>query len=362
MAILDVVEYLDPIGDVLAARVPEHGSGEFRLGSQCVVRDGQLALFCVDGKALDTLGPGRHTLTSNNIPLLVDLLSIPFGGRSPFRADVYFVNLHQMTDLRWGTAQPVPVRDQQFGVVRIRAFGTYIIQVDNPSQFVTTVVGTRGRFTRTDIEDQLRSMIITRLTDTMAELMTNNNLSVIDLATQYNELSSAVGESLWDDFSSLGVRLVRFYINTVSVPEEVEKMIDKSSGVQALGGMDSFTRFKAAEALGDAARAGGDNMAGAGVGLGAGLQLGQILGGALNQQNMQQPQQQPAPQQQQPAPQAPQTTPLAAGGGGGGGGLTREQIEQAIDTLDMRFSMGEISEDNYNRLMQKWQSRLKDMG
>jgi membrane protease subunit (stomatin/prohibitin family) len=366
MAILDVVEFLDPVGDVLAARVPEHGSGEFRLGSQCIVRDGQVALFCVDGRALDSLEPGRHTLSSNNIPLLVDLLSIPFGGRSPFRADVYFVNLHQMTDLRWGTSQPIPVRDPQFGVVRLRAFGTYIIQVENSGHFVTTVVGTRGRFTRGDIEDQLRSIIVTRLADTLAEMMNQQKLSVIDLASEYNEISSAVGESLWDDFSGLGLRLVRFYVNTISVPEEVEKMMDKSAGVNVFGGMDGYTRFKAAEALGDAAKAGGDNIAGAGVGLGAGMQLGSILGNALHgQQQQQSPQQQqqqppqPAPQQQPPQPATGETQKLSSGGGGG---LTRDQIMQAIDSLDMRFSMGEISEDNYNRLVQKWQQRLREMG
>ncbi len=362
MAVLDVVEYLDPIGDVLAARVPEHGSGEFRLGSQCIVRDGQVALFCVDGRAMDSLEPGRHMLSSYNIPLLVDFLSIPFGGKSPFRADVYFVNLHQMTDLRWGTAQPIPVRDPQFGLVRLRAFGTYIMQVENSGQFITRVVGTRGRYTRNDIENQLRSIIVTRLTDSLAEMMAKQQLSVLDLASEYNEISAAAGEAVFDDFSSLGLRLVQFYVNTISVPEEVEKRMDQASGVQVFGGMDSYTRFKAAEALGDAAKAGGDNIAGAGVGLGAGLQLGQILGGALGQQNAPQTPVQPQqPQQQAPvAPQAPATTPLA--GGAVGGGPTREQIQAAVDNLDLRFSMGEISEDNYNRLMQKWQQRLQEMG
>lgn len=356
MAILDVVEFLDPVGDVLAARVPEHGSGEFRFGSQCIVRDGQVALFCRDGRALDSFEPGRHTLTSYNLPLLTDLLSIPFGGRSPFRADVYFVNLHQMTDLRWGTPQPLPVRDPQFGVVRLRAFGTYIIQVENSAQFVTTVVGTRGRYTRADIEDQLRSIILTRLADSLAELMAQQQLSVADLATQYNEISSTVGEAVWDDFTALGLRLARFYVNTITLPEEVERQIDQASGVQAFGGIDNYTRFKAAEALGDAARAGGDNLTGAGVGLGAGMQLGHIMGGALGQPTQQQqPVQQPV---QQPQPQAAAAVPAATGGGGA---LTREQIQQAIDALDMRFSLGEISEDNYNRLMQKWQQRLQEM-
>jgi membrane protease subunit (stomatin/prohibitin family) len=258
------------------------------------------------------------------------------------------------------------VRDPQFGVVRLRAFGTYIVQVENSGHFVTTVVGTRGRFTRGDIEDQLRSIIVTRLADTLAEMMGQQKLSVIDLASEYNEISSAIGEALWDDFSNLGLRLVRFYVNTISVPEEVEKMIDKSAGVNVFGGMEGYTRYKAAEALGDAAKAGGDNIAGAGVGLGAGMQLGSILGSALQgqqqqQQQPQQPQQAPQqPQQQQPA--TGQTQKLAPESGGAGGGITRDQIMQAIDSLDMRFSMGEISETNYNRLVQKWQQRLREMG
>lgn len=362
MAVLDVVEFLDPIGDILAARVPENGSGEFRLGSQCIVRDGQVALFCRDGRVYDSFEPGRHTLTSYNLPLLTNLLSIPFGGKSPFRADVYYVNMTQITDLRWGTPQPVPVRDPQFGVVRLRAFGTYIMQVANSGQFVTTVVGTRGRFTRNDIEDQLRSVIMTRLADGLAQLMSERNLSVVDLAAEYNEISSEVGEAVQDDFAALGLRLLRFYVNTITLPEEVEQQIDRASGVQAFGGIDGYTRFKAAEALGDAARAGGDNLTGAGVGLGAGMQLGNLLGGALGQ-NMQPPQQQQPPQQPQQQPPLPSQEQMAGGAAaaGAGGGISRAQIEQAIDNLDLRFSMGEISEDNYNRLMQKWQQRLAEL-
>jgi membrane protease subunit (stomatin/prohibitin family) len=292
MALLDLVEYLDPTGNILAARVPPDGSGELRLGSQCVVREGQLAFFARDGRFLDMLIPGRHTLTTANIPLLVDFIKLPFGNKSPFRADVYYVSLQQHTDLKWGTPQPIPMRDAQFGMVRLRAFGTYIAQVAEPRKLLTSVVGTRGRFTVQDLEEQLRSSIIARVADVLAERMRERKLSVLDLATEYDELSEMAHEALKKDFAGLGMELTRFYINTISVPEELERRFDQIGGVAAMGGMDDYTRFKAAEALQDAARSGGNNLAGAGVGLGVGVNLGAIMGQALT----------PTLQPQQPAP------------------------------------------------------------
>ena len=298
MALLDLVEYLDSTGNVLAARVPPDGSGELRLGSQCVVREGQLAFFARDGRFLDMLIPGRHTLTSANIPLLIDLLKLPFGNKSPFRADVYYVSLHQHTDLKWGTPQPIPMRDSQFGMVRIRAFGTYIVQVAEPRKLLTAVVGTRGRYTIQDVEEQLRSSIIARVADVIAEWMRERKLSVIDLATEYDELSEAAHAALKKDFAALGLELTRFYINTITIPEELERRLDQVGGVAAMGGLDGYTRFKAAEALQDAAQSGGNSLAGAGVGLGAGMNLGALMGSALT------PAAQPSP-----APAAPQTKP-----------------------------------------------------
>ncbi len=300
MALLDLVEYLDPTGNVLAARVPPEGSGELRLGSQCIVREGQLAFFARDGRFLDMLIPGRHTLTTANIPLLVEFIKLPFGGKSPFRADVYYISLQQHTDLKWGTPQPIPMRDSQFGMVRLRAFGTYIVQVAEPRKLLTSVIGTRGRFTIQDLEEQLRSSIIARVADVIAERMNERKLSVLDLATEYDELSDMAHEALKKDFAGLGMELTRFYISTISVPEELERRLDQVGGVAAMGGMNDYTRFKAAEALQDAARSGGNNLAGAGVGLGVGLNLGAVMGQALT----------PTLQPQQPAP-AP--TPAVAG-------------------------------------------------
>lgn len=299
MALLDLVEFVDPVGNVLAARVPPDGSGELRLGSQCIVRESQLAFFARDGRFLDMLIPGRHTLTTNNIPLLIDFLKIPFGGKSPFRADVYFVSLHQHADLKWGTPQPIPMRDAQFGMVRLRAFGTYVIQVSEPRKLLTAVVGSRGRYTVQDVEEQLRSSIIARVADVIAERMRERKLSVLDLATEYDELSEMAHEVLKKDFGALGLELARFYINTISVPEELERRVDQVGGVAAFGGIDDYTRYKAAEAIQDAAKAGGNSLAGAGIGLGVGYNLGSMMSQAL--QPTLQPQQPQAP----PQPQAP---------------------------------------------------------
>lgn len=302
MALLDLVEYLDPTGNVLAARVPPEGSGELRLGSQCIVRESQLAFFSRDGRFLDMLAPGRHTLTTNNIPLLIEVIK-PFftNNKSPFRADVYYVNLQQHTDLKWGTPQPIPMRDAQLGMVRLRAFGTYIIQVAEPRKLLVSVVGSRGRYTVSDVADQLRSSIIARVADVLGERMRENKLSVLDLATEYDELSVMAHESLKGDFANLGLELVKFYINTISVPEELEKKLDQVGGVAAMGGLNDYTRFNAAEALRDAAQAGGDSAVGAGVGLGAGLNLGQLMGQSLSS-SMQ------AGQQAQPAKEDPVAT------------------------------------------------------
>jgi membrane protease subunit (stomatin/prohibitin family) len=282
MALLDLVEYTDPTGNALVARVPPNGDGEIRLGSQCIVREGQLAFLARDGRFLDMLIPGRHTLTTNNIPLLIEFIKPVFqGGRSPFRADVYFVSLHQHTDLKWGTPQPIPMRDAQFGMVRLRAFGTFIVQVAEPRRLLGSVVGTRGRLLVQDVEEQLRSSIIARVADVLAERMQERKLSVLDLATEYDELSEMAHAALRADFANLGLELARFYINTISVPEDLERRLDAAGGVAAMGGMGDYTRYSAAEALRDAAQAGGDGAAGAGVGLGAGLHLGQLLGQSL---------------------------------------------------------------------------------
>src|SRR5215208_7892840 len=162
MALIDVIQHPSERSDEIVFRVPQQGAGEFRLGSQLIVRESQTAVFFRDGKALDTFGPGRHTLSTMNIPLLANLISIPFGGTSPFRAEVYFVNMADLIDMKWGTMEPVTFRDSEFGMVRLRAFGTYAMAINDPQLFVNKIVGTQGLYETGQIEDYLRSIIISR--------------------------------------------------------------------------------------------------------------------------------------------------------------------------------------------------------
>ncbi len=308
MAILDVVEFLDPTGRQIVHRVPEGGSGEFRLGSQLVVRESQAAVFFRDGKALDVFGPGRHTLSTMNIPLLANLISLPFGGKSPFRAEVIFVNLADLLDMKWGTMEPVTFRDSEFGMVRLRAFGTYAMAVNDPQLFVNKVVGTQGLYETGQIEDYLRSIIVSRFNDIMGETMT----TLLDLPAKYNEVGAGLKASVNDDFANLGLILKALYVTTISPPEEVSKRIDERTGMGVVGNMNQYLQYQTAQAIGgvgQGAAQGGDagGAAGLGVGLGAGMGVGagmaQIIGQNMAQAQSQQPQQQP----QTPAAPDPST-------------------------------------------------------
>src|SRR5690606_13688078 len=206
MAIIDLIEFPNEGTGDIVRRVPEVGSGEFRLGSQLVVRESQRAVFFRDGKALDVFGPGRHTLSTNNIPLLTGLIGLPFGGRSPFTAEVYFVSMREFTDMKWGSAQPIVFRDTELGMIRLRAFGTYSMRVSDPQLLVSQVVGARGSYTTASIEDFLRSVIIQEFTDILADVQT----SILDLASMAKEVGDATRAALADDFKRYGFDLTSF--------------------------------------------------------------------------------------------------------------------------------------------------------
>lgn len=279
MAILDLIEHPDEQANELVHRVPEQGSGEFRLGSQLVVRESQRAIFFRDGKALDVFGPGRHTLSTNNIPLLTGLLGLPFGGRSPFTAEVYFVSMREFTDLKWGTAQPLVYRDTELGMIRLRAFGTYSMRVADPQLLVNTLVGSRGAFTTGAIDEFLRSIILNEFNDLLGGVQT----SILDIQAMTGEIATAARNALGDDFGRLGLRLTSFQLVSVTPPEEVQKRIDERSGMAALGDMRTYTQFQTAQAIRDAANnpGGAGDLAGAGVGVGAGFGMGQAMGQAM---------------------------------------------------------------------------------
>jgi membrane protease subunit (stomatin/prohibitin family) len=275
---LEVIEWFDDSGNVMVHRIPEEGSADIKLGAQLIVRESQAAVFFRSGKALDVLGPGRHTLSTLNLPVITKMLSLPFGFKSPFRAEVYFVNLKVFTDLRWGTKDPVAFKDSQLGLVRLRGFGNYTMHVVQPILFVNTLVGTRGIFETNAISDYLRDVIVSRLNDLLGETLD----TIFDLPGQYDEFAVALKNRVIDDFEHYGIGLVDLYINSITPPDEVQRMIDERSGMEAVQDLDGFLKFKAAKAMGDAAVGGaGGGGASDGLGLGVGAGLGMMLPGIL---------------------------------------------------------------------------------
>jgi membrane protease subunit (stomatin/prohibitin family) len=276
MAIIDVIEHPNERSDEIVRRVPEIGSGEFKLGSQLIVRESQEAVFVRDGRALDVFGPGRYTLSTDNIPLLTGLMGLPFGGRTPFTAEVYFVSKRDFTDMKWGTPQALIYRDKELGVIRLRAYGTYSMRVADSQLFVNQIVGTRGAYSTGAIDEFLRSIILNEFNDILGSLDT----SILDIQSMTSELAATTRAALTDDFQRLGLELRSFQISAITPPEEVQNRIDERSGMAALGDMNTYMQYKTAQALGDAARTGGE--ASSGVGLGAGMAMGAQMANAMS--------------------------------------------------------------------------------
>ncbi len=276
---LSVIEWFDQTGQEILHRIPPEGSAETKFGSQVIVRENQAAIFFRDGKGLDVLGPGRHTLTTANIPILTKVLALPWGFTSPFRVEVVFVNLKLFTDLKWGTAQPVAYRDAELGLVRLRAFGNYAIQIREPLVFVNAMAGTMGSFVTGDIKDYLRDIIVSRLNDYLGEKLR----TIFDLPEQYDEMGGEVQERLARDFQRYGINLADFFITSITPPEEVEKAIDERAQIAALGDLDKFLKMKAARALEGAGKGGSPagDMAGLGAGAGMGAGIGMMLPGMI---------------------------------------------------------------------------------
>jgi excisionase family DNA binding protein len=276
--IIDVIEAPDQGATDLVVRVPEYGSGDFRLGSQVIVRESQRAIFYRDGKSLDQFGPGRHTISTMNLPVLSGLLRLLTGGNDVFTAEVYFVNLREFTDLKWGTPQPISLRDSDLGLVRLRAFGQFTMQVADPKLFVDKLVGTQSIYGTSQIEEYLRGVIISRLTDVLGENMT----SILDLPKLFSEISAGMKAAVQDDFNALGISLRQFVIVSISPTDETAKAIDERASMGAIGNMDSYVKFKTARAIGDAAQQPGGGS-GEGLGLGAGVGMGAAIAGAVTQ-------------------------------------------------------------------------------
>lgn len=275
----DVIEYHDRTGSEMVARVPHDGSGDFNTGSQLVVHEGQAAVFFRDGKALDTFKAGRHTLTTQNIPILSSLVGLAFGGKSPFRASVYFVNQKTFTDLKWGTKEPIVFRDKELTMVRLRAFGKFAIQIEDPRVFIAELVGTRGTFGTDDIASYLKDLIVQRLNDLLGETLK----TVLDLPQHYDEIAVAVKARVTESFRKYGLDLKDFVLGAITPPPEVQKMMDERTKMGVIGDMNRYMQFKTAESIQDFARKPG-GVGGIGVDLGMGAGIGAMVGQALGHQ------------------------------------------------------------------------------
>lgn len=274
---IQIIEWLDDTSNTLVYRFPVHDQ-EIKMGAQLTVRENQAAIFVNEGELADIFKPGRYELSTQNLPILSTLRGWKYGFDSPFKAEVYFVNTRLFTDLKWGTQNPVMMRDADFGMIRMRAFGTYATRITDPKEFFRTIVGTQHLTTTEDILGQLRSTIISHLSDIVAE----SKIAALDLASSYRELSDLAQKELTPSFNSYGLELSRFNIDNVSLPEEVEAAIDQRTKLGVFGDkMQQYAQMQTAESI-KVAAANPGGIAGAGVGLGAGMAIGQTMGNAFN--------------------------------------------------------------------------------
>ena len=290
--LIDVIEWSDDSRNTMVYRYDMNGK-EIMMGAQLTVRESQVAVFVNEGQIADVFQPGRHELATQNMPIMTALKSWKFGFNSPFKSDVYFVNTKQFLDHKWGTSNPVMMRDTEFGMIRLRAFGIYSFKVADPVVFLKEVFGTSGLFTVDGVEGQIKRTLVSGLSDAIAE----SKIPALDLAANYQELSDYALQALNPKLASLGLMLCSFVIENVSLPEEVEKAIDKRTSMGVVGDLNKYSQYQAAEAMREAANNPG-GMAGLGVGMGAGAAVGQMFTQSMNVGAS-------APQQQAAAPVQP---------------------------------------------------------
>ncbi len=277
---LEILECFDESGEELVRRLPAEGSADIKLGAQLIVRENQEAIFYTGGQPRDHFGPGRHTLHSENIPLVTTALSLPWGFKSPFRCEVYFIHRKTFTQLRWGTHEPVVFRDARLGYVRLRAHGQTSFRIVDPERLIHDLVGTQGRYTVTDATDYLRNVIIARLNDYLGETLN----TVFDLPAVYDETGEALRDRLQPDFARYGLELVDFFVTAITPPEEVQSMVDASGGLSLVEDMTEFVQYRAARSLDRNGQGDGDsgsNLMDAGVGMGVGMTLARTMAGAV---------------------------------------------------------------------------------
>jgi membrane protease subunit (stomatin/prohibitin family) len=272
---IEVIEWLDESKDTLLYRFPVYQQ-EIKNDAQLIVRESQAAVFVFEGQVADVFTPGRYTIEGGNTPILSKLGAWKHGFNSPIKAEVYFVNTKQFTDMKWGTSNPIMLRDADFGIVRLRAFGAYSMRVADPAEFIKEIAGTNAKFQTEDIDGQLKRAIVTEFSDALGEL----KIPALDLAAQYKEVGEAIRAKINEDFAAYGLEVTKFYVENISLPPEVEAAMDKRASMGALGNVQTYAQFQAADAMRDAAQNEGGG-AGLGAGLGAGFAVGNQMANAF---------------------------------------------------------------------------------
>ena len=354
---IEIIEFLDDSHDTLVWRFPVRAQ-EIKNGAKLVVREGQSAVFMNEGKLADVFGPGTYTLTTQNLPILATLKGWKYGFNSPFKAEVYFVSSTQVTDLKWGTQNPIMLRDPEFGPIRLRAFGVFTLRVKDPAKFLRNVAGTDGQFEVDEILGQLRRTLISRFTSALGQA----KVAALDLASNYDAIADKVKPAIAADFEDMGLEVPKFIIENISLPPAVEKVLDTRSEMSILGNLNQYAAYQMANAIPDAAKT-PNSMAGAGMGLAAGMNMGNQMAGMMGGQHPgAYPQHMAAgvgmgvpggggmrggvvaqpgypPQGYQPPPQQPPAPPAAAGGA--------PSMVERLQKLDALKAAGVLSEDEY---------------
>jgi membrane protease subunit (stomatin/prohibitin family) len=320
---IDIVEWLDDSRDTIVWRFPRYNN-EIKMNARLVVRESQVAVFVNEGTVADAFGPGTHTLHTQNLPVLSTLKGWKYGFESPFKAEVYFINTRQFTDLKWGTQNPVIVRDPEFGMVRLRAHGAYALRVIEPRLFLTELVGTDPEFRTDEVADYLQQLIVSRLTTALATV----NVSLLDMAAHQETIGTQLTGALAEQLASMGLGIPAVIVRNISVPPEVEQALDRRTQMGIIGDLQRYTTFQTANAIEDAARNPG--AAGMGTGLGVGMLFGQRLGAAADGSAGQvQPPPLPVPPQWYVGLDGSQQGPFDLGTLGvqvGAGAITRETL------------------------------------
>ncbi len=336
--LVDIIEWPEDTPDTLVWKFPRYNN-EIKHGAQLIVRPGQAAVFVDQGRIADVFREGRYELDTKNLPILSTLLGWKYGFNSPFKADVYFVSTKRFTDLKWGTQNPVMIRDAEFGPVRLRAFGTYAMQATDPGALVTEVAGSGAQFSADGIVDQLRNIIVSRFTDVLGE----SRIPILDLAASYDELGEFLTERIGKKINEYGLTLTTLLVENISLPPNVEEALDKRSSMGIIGDLKQYTQYQTAEAIGDAAQNPGGGMGDA-MGLGAGFAMASQMASAMG----------PGATPGAPPP-IPGATPIFVA-------INGQQVGPlTMDELARRVGMGEVKPDTlvWKQGMAQWAKAIE---